>query len=390
MPVTSLAVVLAGRSSGLYTHQQSAQQLTAWALQRLSLSSHNSLDISHHSAPLTSIHLDPEEGRYLAAGAGDGSLYVHDVRGGELALHVGRSHRHCHKYSIASLSWGQDSGILISSSKDGVMKVWDPNNPRKPVDLFVIGRRLYRHAVSENGSVVAAGGDSGHVTLVDLRSGSTSHVLRGGHQADNKVFTLAWALDQSTLLASGGADRNILLWDIRRADSCLMRLDSNNTRQEGGKRSRSRQETAGWSHQSSVLGLCWTHCGRWLVSVGADNRIRKWDPVTGRRITTEFPVLAGLGKDPVDLVCTSGADRDSLMVGEGAAVRMFDVETGRSVRKLTGHYSRVTGLVYNHESLELYSAGRDKHILTWSPARSEEQDLGHNLTRDSWSSSEED
>lgn len=120
------------------------------------------------------------------------------------------------------------------------------------------------------------------------------------------------------------------------------------------------------------------------------SRIRKWDPVTGRRITTEFPVLAGLGKDPVDLVCTSGADRDSLFVGEGAAVRMFDVETGRSERKLTGHYSRVTGLVYNHHSLELYTAGRDKHILSWSPGRSEDQDQGHTLTRDSWSSSEEE
>ena len=268
MPVTCVPVLLAGRSSGLVRPDYTGQQLTGWALSRLCLSSHNSLDISHHSAPLTCLHLDPEEGRYLAAGAGDGSLYVHDVRGGELALHIGRSHRHSHKYSLASLSWGRDSGILISSSKDGVMKIWDANSPSRPVEMFVVGRRLYRHAVSDSGSLVAAGRDSGHVTLVDLKSGSTSHVLRGGHQADTKVTSLAWSLSQPTVLASGGVDRNIFLWDIRRADSCLMRLDSDSVKVRRQKTDRQQSS----SHDDSVLGLSWTTCGRWLISVGADNR----------------------------------------------------------------------------------------------------------------------
>ena len=144
---------------------------------------------SQHSAPLTCVSLDPEDGRYLAAGAGDGSLYVHDVVGGELALHIARSHKHSHKYSLASVTWGVDSGILITSSRDGVIKVWDPNNTRKPADLFVVGRRLYRHALSDTGTLVAAARDSGHITVVDLRSGSTSHVLRGGHRADTKAGT---------------------------------------------------------------------------------------------------------------------------------------------------------------------------------------------------------
>ena len=266
--MTCVPVLLAGRSSGLVRPDYTGQQLTGWALSRLCLSSHNSLDISHHSAPLTCLHLDPEEGRYLAAGAGDGSLYVHDVRGGELALHIGRSHRHSHKYSLASLSWGRDSGILISSSKDGVMKIWDANSPRRPVEMFVVGRRLYTHAVSDSGSLVAAGRDSGHVTLVDLKSGSTSHVLRGGHQADTKVTSLAWSLSQPNVLASGGVDRNIFLWDIRRADSCLMRLDSDSVKVRRQKTDRQQSS----SHEDSVLGLSWTPCGRWLISVGADNR----------------------------------------------------------------------------------------------------------------------
>ena len=93
----------------------------------------------------------------------------------------------------------------------------------------------------------------------------------------------------------------------------------------------------------------------------------------------------------MDLVLTSGGDRDSLFVGEKAAVRVFDMETGREGRSLTGHYSTVTSLVYGHHSLELYSGGRDKHILLWSPSRhSDSEDLAAAVTRDTWSSSEEE
>ena len=154
---------------------------------------------------------------------------------------------------------------------------------------------------------------------------------------------------------------------------------------------RRRQDLAGWSHRGAVVGLVWSHCGRYLLSVGGDDTIRRWDSITGRNTNTNFPRLAGVGKYPVDLVVTSGGDRDSLFVGEKAAVRVFDIETGREGRRLTGHYSTVTSLAYSHTRLELYSGGRDKHILLWSPSRpSDSEDQAAAVTRDNWSSSEEE
>ena len=50
--------LLAGRSTGLVTPGYTGQQLTGWAVGRLSLSSHNSLDISQHSSHLTSLDLE--------------------------------------------------------------------------------------------------------------------------------------------------------------------------------------------------------------------------------------------------------------------------------------------------------------------------------------------
>ena len=140
-----------------------------------------------------------------------------------------------------------------------------------------------------------------------------------------------------------------------------------------------------------MVGLTWSQCGRYLLSLGGDQSIRRWDSITGRNSRTTFPRLSGVGKHPVDLVVTSGGDRDSLFVGEKAAVRVFDIETGREGRRLTGHYSTVTCLAYSQDRLELYSGGRDKHILLWAPSgSSDSEDQAAALTRDTWSSSEEE
>ena len=98
---------------------------------------------------------------------------------------------------------------------------------------------------------------------------------------------------------------------------------------------RTRQEVAGCSHRGAVVGVVWTQCGRYLLSLGSDNTIRRWDSNTGRNLRTNFPRLASVGKHPVDLVVSSGGDRDSLFVGEKAAVRVFDIETGREGRSMS-------------------------------------------------------
>ncbi len=67
------------------------------------------VDAGRHSAPLRDLDPDPtEDGRFLLAGAADGTVYVHDLerpprsREGPkftaaVAAHVGRSSKHSHK-----------------------------------------------------------------------------------------------------------------------------------------------------------------------------------------------------------------------------------------------------------------------------------------------------
>ena len=381
------------RSAGLATPATTQSSLASWALARLAPCSSRAAAATRHSAALAAADLDREECRYLAVGAGDGSLYIHDVLaragGGAPLLHVGRSHAHCHKSAVTSVSWGGDSGLVTSCSRDGVLAVWDTNTGRA-AELVQLGSRIHRHHLQPAHSLVAVGGDTSHVQLVDLRSGSRAHVLRGGHTG--QVVGVAWAPGPAPLLATAGdTDRRVVVWDVRRASSCLHRLDADRVRVRRPG-SRKEPQLAGWSHKAPVQGVVWTAGGRGLVSVGQDQRLRQWDAVLGLNMKTRFPSVASSSSlASVQLEVSAGCARDCVFVPESSRVSLLALDTGGRLATLSGHYGSVHCLKFNPQQLELYTGGKDKHVHIWSPESEQSQDDAddeNKLTRDTWSDTE--
>ena len=400
--VNGIPQLLHQQSAGLIKADYTRQQFTSWAASKLSVSKLKDVDTNCHSAGVTCLDIDQDEGRYILNGCGDGTIYIHDIQSNpsELALYIGRSNKHSHKHYVGTVGWGSDTGLFITSSRDGVLKVWDTNCGR-PAEQFTIGGVINRHAAAkpEVGTIVAVAGETNHVTLIDLKSGSTSHVLRG-HTAE--VVTLAWSLGQPNILATGGADNKVMLWDVRQARSYLQYLDYNNVRFK-----RSKDITlSGSSHQNPVHGLVFTGCGRYLISLGKDKRIRKWDTMTGKNLKTKFAEVNTSCKSAVDIVCSSRGARDFLFVPEKSFILMIDLQTGKTVRPLVGHYGSVAAMAYSSANMELYSGAKDKHILIWEPETTKVKAwLDHNnkveddpdetqtgmshITRDTWSSDED-
>jgi len=377
------------------------QDLSTALHDNLRLSNLTEVDTCALSHGLACMDLDLEESRYLLSGALDGSLYVHDtsVPGSDLALHIGRSNKHCHTAYVASVSWGLDTGLFLSSSRDGLLKVWDTNEGR-PADQFPVGREqggITCHAPARGvlSHLVAVATQGNAVRLVDLRVGSTSHQLRGH---GSQVTCLAWSPGTPGMLASGeglGQDGRgggkILLWDVRQAKSKLQSLDYNNVK--GRPRDPSRLANA--AHQGRVLGLAFSGCGRYLVSVGKDHRVRRWDVMTGRNLKTKFPeVDTGLScSQPwtLPIVCTTGGSRDVLLVPQRATVLRLRLDTGESLPPLEGHFGTVTALAYSPGRLQLFSGDRDRHILVWEPGgQGAGQTENPEAVRDAWSSEDED
>ena len=71
----------------------------------------------------------------------------------------------------------------------------------------------------------SVGGKECRVTLCDMESGSSTHILRFHRQP---VMSLAWSPRNDHLLASGSQDNKVVIWDIRKASGPLMDFDQHN------------------------------------------------------------------------------------------------------------------------------------------------------------------
>ncbi|MFL5695959.1 MAG: WD40 repeat domain-containing protein [Ktedonobacteraceae bacterium] len=118
-------------------------------------------------------------------------------------------------------------------------------------------------AFAPNGQMLASGGNDAPIRLWDVQRGTLLHTLSGG---SGPVFALAWGPDGS-LLASGGFDRHIRLWERPRAQSeTLVQMLT--------------------GHTNWVVGLAFAPDGSRLASASWDGSVKLWDVESGRCLQT--------------------------------------------------------------------------------------------------------
>lgn len=279
--------------------------------------------VKPHTSPVVTVAVD-DTGSLLATGAADGSIKVWDIKGG-FVTHT----FHGHGGIISALCFLKFSQTTYSQS---VAQHGKRKRGGKDVEMTDAGDEP-----SASYLRLASGSEDGKVQIWDLHKRKSIAVLDSHVSV---VRALDFSVSENTLL-SGGRDKTVIVWDARtwKVQKVIPILEV--------------VEAAGFLSDG---GRCY--------SGGEHGRLRIWDTVNGKEITSEQE--AGSESDAIVAIryCPDSSSLVSLHVDQ--TFRIYDPRVLQSLESIDHLdtipiYRRVTG---NHdEIIDMAYVGSDNSYL---------------------------
>ncbi len=192
------------------------------------------------------------------------------------------------------------------------------------------------HSVSFNrsGTMLALGGRDNAVQLWDISSGEEVQRFEGH---TNYVVSVAFSPDGRTI-ASGSRDNTVRLWSV-----------------EGDREGRKLL-----GHSGRVTNVAFSPDGTLLATCSGDKTVRLWNVAREkqvRRMEGHTRLVTGVAFNPDGSLLASGS--------EDMTVRVWETTSGREVMRLERHKDHVRSVAFSPDGSVLASASDDKTIFLW-------------------------
>jgi RNA polymerase sigma factor (sigma-70 family) len=210
-------------------------------------------------------------------------------------------------------------------------------------------------AFSPDGKHVVSAGTDKTITFWDVATGAQFRKLHGH---TDFVRALAFSPD-ARVLASGSYDRSVRLWPLTPAAGPV-------------------QHNA--PHEGNVLAVAFSPDGRLLASAGADKQVLVWDVAGGKVLYTlkheGSNSVGALGFSPDGRVLASGSADPGNQTRLFGKVRLWDVRTGKLLRKMGQNNGAVISLAFSPDGRSLVSgSAADGTVHLWDVASGQSQVL---------------
>ncbi len=269
-------------------------------------------------------------GQWLAAGMGNGNIRLWQMNEPEKPLDIP-----AHQDAVQTLAFSSDGRLIASGARDGMVRLWQISD-RTLLRTFAYDKGPIRAlAFSPDGANLALAFGHRHIHIRRVRDGALIHTLHGHRQA---VRTLTYTSD-GRLLASGAEDGHINLWKPGEESPTKTLKD----------------------FMGIVTQISFSPDNRTLSSGSWDGSIRLWRPGNGRiwqhLEEQRYPISHCL-------FSPQGHTLSSLTIHE-EVVRIWNVSSGEMIKSLS-HNGALTSLAISPQQHYLAAGSGDGNVMLWS------------------------
>ena len=155
-------------------------------------------NIEAHSDPIRDLAFSPQDNKFVTA-SDDSTLKIFDFAGGKQ-----ESKLEGHGWDAKSVDWHSRLGLIVSGSKDHLVKLWDPRQRNCLTTLHGHKSTVTKVSFEKvQGNCLATSARDQTARVFDLRVMRDICLLKG-HEKD--ISTLTWHPIHANLLSTGGLD----------------------------------------------------------------------------------------------------------------------------------------------------------------------------------------
>jgi cell division cycle 20, cofactor of APC complex len=243
---------------------------------------------------------------------------------------------------ISSVSWVQEGGAHIAvGTSTGKTQLWDVNECKQLRSMDGHSDRV--NALGWNRHVLSSGSRDSVVVNHDVRAARHNVATLSHHTQE--VCSLAWSLD-GTILASGGNDNLVCLWDASSSSSSTPQFCFSD-------------------HQAAVKALAWSPHEKNLLASGggtADRSIKFWNSKSGALLNSidAGSQVCSLQWSPFEkeILSSHGFSRNQLS--------LWKYPTMAKIKDLEGHQARVLHMAMSPDGSTVVSAAADETLRFWN------------------------
>lgn len=289
--------------------------------------------------PIRTVVFSPD-GKFLATGSGlpDNEIRLWGIGPGNPppAQVIGK-----HGYEVDSISFSPDGKVILSSSWDNTIRLWDIASSSEIARLSDYGRNIGGVAFSPDGRHFASGTGNRNVKLWEWNvHEATASVVSDLKGYAGWVLSVAFSPD-GKYLAGGSADGGIRLWDAQSGG--LIRILRKDGEEPGDVNSAifspdSNQLAAGFENGTLVL----------------------WDMDSYK--VTELP-------GPRETIWSVAYSMDGKTLAAGSSdgkIWVWDIRSRRQTRILKGHRCAVKTVAFSPDGKLLATGSDDSQIIIWN------------------------